>query len=120
MEVTVRPYKSHSLKKETLYLIEVEKDYGLRCVFMVEIVKLPEEMHAFFYDQYNPDVIDKDFLTANFYDFNKLNNEYRYTPITGMGFTFKELRELVEKGLAEAIFDYITFYNFRAIVVIAI
>ncbi|CAH0133550.1 MULTISPECIES: hypothetical protein [Rahnella] len=121
MNVTVNRYTPPGLVEGTHYLISIVKDVGVECKFVVEIVRLPEEMHPFFYDQYNADKIENDFYVVNFFDyviFKQDEGVYRYTPVVNMKFTFKEMREFVNDGLAVAVFDYIENNNFGAIVAI--
>jgi len=121
MDVTVNIYTPPVMVEGKHYLISVDKGGGLECKFVVEIVKLPEEMFPFFYDQYDAEVIEEHFMTVNFFDYKTYEqNEdfYRYTPIIDMNFSFMEIRKFVEDGLAEAIFDFIEKNHFRAIVAI--
>lgn len=121
MDVTVNIFTPPVLTEGKHYLISVDKGEGLECKFVVEIVKLPEEMYSFFYDQYDSHQIEESFLTVNFFDYKTYEqNEafYRYTPIDGMNFSFMEIRKFVEDGLAEAIFDFIENNHYGAIVAI--
>lgn len=109
-----------NLSSGIYYLIKINKGDGLRCSFLIEIVKLPEEFHPIFYDQYDPRVIEKKFLTINFFDFERFRKPSIYSPVKGMAFTMTELRQLVKKGLAECFFDFIKFNKSRIIVLIPI
>lgn len=108
------------LSKETYYLISVDKGAGLRCQFLIEVVKLPEEYHPIFYDNYRPEVIENNFLTINFFDFENFKQPDVYRPVKGMAFTISQLRRLVVEGLAECFFDFIKLNRSRIIVLIPI
>lgn len=123
MNLTVNRYTPPGNIDGVHYLISIVKDEGLECKFVVEIAKLPEEMHPFFYDQYNPVTIENDFHVVEFYDYKIFEQDdeiYRFTPIANMNFTFMELRKFVNDGLAEAVFDFIENNHFGAIVAIPI
>jgi len=121
MNVTLNRYIPQGRSDGNYYVISVVKDVVNKCKFVVEIIKLPEEMHAFFYDQYNAKKIKNDFLTVNFFDFKIFEQDegvYRYTQIDHMHFTFMEIRQFVQDGLAEAVFDFIENNHFGTIVAI--
>ncbi len=100
------------------YLINIDKGRGLQCKFLFEVVKLSEEYHPIFYNQYDSIVVENKFLTANFFDFKNFAQTNVYKPIEGMGFTFIELKQFVEEGLTECILDFINFNKYKIIVLI--
>ncbi|MBF7997468.1 hypothetical protein [Rahnella laticis] len=78
MNLTVNRYNPPGNIDGVHYLISIVKDVGLECKFVVEIAKLPEEMHPFFYDQYNAVTIENTSMWSSSMIIKFLNKMMKY------------------------------------------